>query len=375
MELKSHRFICYFLPEQAAELCQIAEVETFTEGAVIFEENEIPDSLYLVLEGTIEFCKHTASHHYQTVAWAEPNDFFGEFGVLDGQPRSARAVARGKATLAKIDRDRLMEILERSPGQVVLKLFNHIIQYLRLTTDRYVEQIVHKQKMTLIGEMANTIIHDFKSPFTAISLASSMLTEIHAEDEDTLEWCELIQAQTARMLAMAEEVLEFTRGSSVLHKKPVNLATILQKFEKLNRIYLKESNVKFIVRAEDLVVKADENKLIRLWQNLVGNAVEALEGREGQISIIATARDKFAAIEIVDNGRGSPDAIHDRLFEPFVTYGKRGGTGLGTAIAKSIVEAHGGEIEFESQSGKGTKFLIRLPLSETTEVIAAQGTA
>ncbi|MGL5196724.1 MAG: ATP-binding protein [Chroococcales cyanobacterium] len=361
MDLESHRFISYFLPEQRPELCHSATIEKFPEGTVIFEENEKPDALYLVLDGKIEFSKRGGLGQYQNVAWAEKNDFFGEFGVLDGQPRSARAVACTPVTIAKIPRDRLMDILERSPGKVVLQLFHHIIHYLRLTTEQYVNQMVHKHKMMAVGEMANTIIHDLKSPFTGISLATSMLKDLH-EDEESQEWCSLIQAQITQMVVMTEEILEFTRGNAVLTKKPLNLAENLEKFQRLNFIYWNQSQINFILHCQPLILNADENKLMRVWQNIVGNAVEALDGQGGKIMMVANQQERDALIQISDNGPGIPEAIQNRLFDPFVTYGKRRGTGLGTAIALSIVEAHGGTITFESQASKGTTFYIRLPL-------------
>ncbi len=365
MDLKSHRFISYFQAEQATELCQIATVSSFKDGTLVFEENEIPDSLYLVLTGEVEFSKSLGSNHYQAIASAYPNDFFGEFGVLDGKPRSARAVCRGDTTLAKIPRDLLMEILGRTPGHVVLKLFSHIIQYLRITTDQYVREVMHKQKMALIGEMVNTIVHDFKSPFTGIQLSCSMLREMHADHEETQEWCDLIETQVSRMLGMAEELLEFTRGTSSLHKKTVKLSEIFAKFEKMNRTYLQEAKVDFVVTGvENIVLYADENKLIRVWQNLVTNAVDAFDGKGGRIEITATQQSQWVYIKIADNGPGIPQEIQSRLFEAFVTYGKRGGTGLGTAIARSIITAHGGDISFTSNSG-GTTFLIKLPVEET----------
>lgn len=361
MDLKSHRFISYFEPEQAAQLCKLAALESFPDGAVIFEEGEIPDFLYLVLKGQVTFSKRIGPERYQTVAVAWENDFFGEFGVLDGQPRSARAVAFKEAILAKIPRDKLMEILQNVKGSVVLNLFGYITQHLRVTTEQYVNQIVQKEKMALVGEMVNTIMHDFKGPFTGIQLASSMLRDLHP-DEETAEWCDLIQMQSQRMLAMADEVLEFARGTAILKKEPVNLERLIQRFEKLNRIYFDSASVKFSTQVENVEVMADENKILRVLQNLINNAVEAFENRGGRIELVVRAVENWAEIKISDNGPGIPQVIWERLFEPFITYGKRGGTGLGTAIAKSIIDAHGGEISFHSQSGEGTTFYIRLPL-------------
>ena len=194
MDLKSHKFISFFEAEQAAELCQVAIVETFPNQTVLFDEGDISDFLYLVLAGEVEFRKYIGSNHYQTLTKALPNSFFGELGVLDGQPRSTQAIVCAEATLAKIPGHSLMEILDRTKGSVAIKLFGYMIQRLRDSTEDYVKQIVHKEKMVLLGEMLNTVIHDFKSPLSGINLASGMVKELHP-DEETADWCDMIQAQ------------------------------------------------------------------------------------------------------------------------------------------------------------------------------------
>jgi signal transduction histidine kinase len=359
MELELHQFISYFEPEQGAQLCQMAIVEKYPEQTVVFEEDDVPDYLYLVLTGQVEFRKRMGCDKYHVIAVAKQNDFFGEFGVLDGQPRSAQAIAYPDTILAKIPRAQLMEILDNTKGCVILKLLQYIIHHLRATTAQYVNQMIYQEKMSLIGEMVNTIIHDFRSPVTGIQLASVMLKETHP-DEETIEWCDIIQAQVKRMLGMAEEALEFAGGNAVLKKQAVKLTTLLEDFEKLNRIYFKYAHVNFKFDVPEILVNVDENKLLRVLQNLVSNAVEAFNGNGGYIEITAKRNQKFLEIQICDNGPGIPEAIRDNLFDPFVTHGKRGGTGLGTAIAKSIIEAHDGEICFQTNR-KGTTFCINLP--------------
>ncbi|MDB9519040.1 ATP-binding protein [Roseofilum reptotaenium CS-1145] len=360
MNLESHPFISYFEPDQVAQLCDLADMIEFDQPTVIFEEGEVPDGLYLVLAGQVEFSKMIDTEKYQTIALAKENDFFGEFGVLDGKPRSARATAAEGSILAKIPQDKLMDILQNSKGEVILALFRHIIHHIRITTTQYVNQIVHKQKMVLVGEMVNTIIHDFKSPFNGIQLSSSMLQEMHS-DEETQEWCDLIQAQITRMLGMAEEVLEFSKGHATLYRQPIQLSDLLKQFEKLNRIYLHSAQVEWVVQIEPVEIYADFNKLLRVLQNIITNAVEAFEGKGGRIEVTAKSQAECVAIQIRDNGPGIPKAIQEDFFEAFVTHGKRGGTGLGTAIAKSIIDAHQGQISFESEEQQGTTFTIRLP--------------
>ncbi len=360
MDIKYHRFISYFERLEAEQLCKVAVLETFPKQTIIFQEGEIPDSLYLVLEGQVAFSKRTENNQDQVVAHANPDDFFGEFGVLDGQPRSAKATAYNGTTLAKIPRDKLMEILQNAKGSVILNLFRYIISHLRFTTDQYVKELVRKNKMVLVGEMVNSIIHDFKSPFTGIQLSSEMIEEMH-DDEETKEWCDLIQVQVRRMLNMAEELLEFARGTSVLHKKEIHIDEIIKQFKKLNNIYLRSKNVDFVTDLADVVVNADENKIQRVFQNLIGNAIEAFDDGGGRIEVVAKNKDKWIEIKIADNGPGIPEDIQENLFDPFITQGKRSGTGLGTAIAKSIVEAHGGQITFKSNKEEGTTFWIYLP--------------
>ena len=93
---------------------------------------------------------------------------------------------------------------------------------------------------------------------------------------------------------------------------------------------------------EELTIEAEESKLIRVLQNLVSNSIDSFEEGSGVITIIARKKQDGAEIIIRDNGMGVPEQIRDKLFEPFVTYGKSGGTGLGTAIVKSVVDAHRG---------------------------------
>lgn len=367
MDIQSHQFITFFDAESAAQLAQIATIETVSHNTIIFEEGEVPDYLYLVLAGQVKFRKWIRKHHYQIVATAQPNDFFGEFGVLDGQPRSAQAIVYETTTVAKIPRAILMEILENVSSEVVLKLFNYVIHRLRVTTKDYVQQVAYKEKMVLVGEMVNTIIHDLKSPLSGIHLSSGMIKELH-EDEETAEWCDLIQEQAKRMTSMAEELLEFAKGLPSLKRDRINLYSALQRFNKLNSVYCENAQVQLTICCPEKVeIYADEAKLLRVLQNLVANAIEAFNQQKGIVKIQVTPRPEWVQITIADNGPGIPEEIRDSFFESFVTHGKANGTGLGTAIAKSIVDAHGGTLFFQTSEDQGTTFFLNLPYTTETD--------
>jgi signal transduction histidine kinase len=108
----------------------------------------------------------------------------------------------------------------------------------------------------------------------------------------------------------------------------------------------------------------DPDAFQRALRNLVQNACEAMP--EGGLLRVATRSDgTHARIDVVDNGPDIPPEIADRLFEPFVTAGKHGGSGLGLAVVRKIVDDHGGEVSADKADGGGTAITIRLPLGAT----------
>ena len=95
----------------------------------------------------------------------------------------------------------------------------------------------------------------------------------------------------------------------------------------------------------------------------MGNAIDAFENtREGKIEVNVEEAGHYAKITVADNGKGIPKQIRDNLFTAFVTHGKSGGTGLGTAIVRSIIEAHDGSVELRDSTAGGLEVIISLPL-------------
>jgi signal transduction histidine kinase len=124
---------------------------------------------------------------------------------------------------------------------------------------------------------------------------------------------------------------------------------------------IRNSQIRLVIRFDETGrLTLDETRLTRCLANIIKNAKEAL-GDEGTITILIRDAGSQLNISISDDGPGIPELIRGRMFEPFVTYGKEHGTGLGMAIAKSTVDAHGGRIWLESEAGKGTTFHVELP--------------
>lgn len=363
MDLKKHPFFREIDAESAEALKRSALLQKLVRGTVIFEEGEVSDTLYLVLEGQVVFSKALPRRGYLQISSCKEGDSFGEIGIITTDRRSMRAVAGTDCVIACIPGAAVVSYLSKLPGPVQ-GILQSLIGHLNMTTHHFVEDRVRQEKMALVGNMTNTIIHDFKNPFCLISLSAQMLRQRH-KDEASLQLCQNIEKQVDRMVTMVTELAEFSRGEHSIVKTRISLPEFFDEFRALNQPYFEQSKVRIEMKPPKAFILGSKAKLIRVFQNLIGNAIEAFGDKEGSIRVAGSIKsaEKVVEIQVEDTAGGIPESIREHLFEPFVSYGKREGTGLGTAIARSIIEAHGGDIQFRTETGRGTVFIITIPLA------------
>jgi len=363
MRLEEHNFFTVFSDEIKTQIIHQSEILTFPPQHIIFQEGDVSDYLYLVLDGTVSIVRGSISEP-QVIAQAQKNDYFGEYGILDNNQRSAGAVASDEVKLARIPKDVIVQSVQKISSYSELELLRHLISNVRTTTDKYIQNIVYKTKTTVLGEMLNSILHDFRNPFTVIRMATYAIQNIH-DDKECVYLCKLIEEQITRMNFMAEEILDFSRGNYTMNIRPIKVSDALDYFVFLNKVYLTKCDIELEVSTVDAVLSLDMNKFQRILQNLVNNAVEIFKGRkDGHIAVIAKDVDKGVEIEIRDNGPGIPESIRNNIFKPFTTYGKKKGIGLGLAITKSLVEAHNGKISVKTETDIGTSFFLWFPIHQ-----------
>jgi len=357
--MENNHFFSPFSAVAVAKLISGAQNLHFAPEQLIFVEGSQADAVYLILKGKVRLGIEVAGHTPHVIKLIEAGDYFGEMGVLDGAGRSTGAWAEETSELARIPQELFLEVLRKEPFEVSLKVVTRVFEYLRNTNDRYISELLRKGKMEFLGEMAGTIIHDFKNPIMGVQLATELIRQ-EKDEAERQRWCDVIYDQTVRMVEMAQELLEFSRGGSTLVCEPIAMADLFRKFQILNEAYIGKSGVEVRVDTDDSMVQADGGKMLRVFQNLTVNAIEAFQGKPGTLEFKTRRRDGQVVIRIRDNGPGIPQNIRANFFEPFVTAGKKNGSGLGASIVKQIVEAHGGSIVFDTETGRGTTFYIRL---------------
>jgi signal transduction histidine kinase len=345
------------LLDEIAPKIRIAE---FVENDVVFREGDPGDALYLIGAGSVRISKLGRGGQQETLGFIGPGSFFGEMALLDHEPRSATISAAEPAVLGLMDEDTFQRVLEIAPSRLHLNFLQSVTKRLRNVNSHFITEMMRNERLSLVGTMANSIIHDLKNPMHVVRYCSHFIAK-DSKDPRVGELTKMIDTAMDGMLAMTQELLDYARGSSSFTLKPVSIWRLLDELNEQALRLLPSHNVQLIKNIGfEGDIEIDLARFSRMLCNIIKNAREAMT--QGGILTLSTQRvgDEIV-LRISDTGPGIPAEILPKLFEPFVTHGKSNGTGLGLAISKSIVEGHRGKIAAASASGNGTTMEIRLP--------------
>jgi K+-sensing histidine kinase KdpD len=226
---------------------------------------------------------------------------------------------------------------------------------------RLAAQMVQSERLSAVGRMASTIIHDIKNPMSTIRVYAQVMKRKSGNEEAAKLADEMIK-QVDRFVNMTQEILDFTRGVSSMNIAEVEFGDLMNSVLDFIQQDLDKNNVK-LIRESTFTGKLqlDQDKLIRVFYNIASNARDAMPN--GGTLTVRTSQDGAAVrIEFIDSGMGMPEEVKKRIFEPFMTHGKKHGTGLGMAIVKKVIDDHKGRIEIDSEQGKGTTIRMFLPI-------------
>jgi signal transduction histidine kinase len=223
-------------------------------------------------------------------------------------------------------------------------------------------ELIRRERLSLVGRMASSIIHDLKNPMTTIKGYASLLGREDLDADTRRRFSATITRSVDTFVEMTQEVLDYVRGGGPLQRQEILVGAFI---DDLCDFCARDFGDKGLTLVRELKytgpISADEAKLRRALYNIVSNARDAMEAG-GRLTIRTEEREGMAELVLTDTGPGIPESIRGSIFEPFVTIGRATGTGLGLAIAKKTIEDHGGTIEVESEPGQGATFRLRLPI-------------
>lgn len=333
-------------------------------GEVIFREGDPGDLMYLVGQGSVKISKSGRGGQQETLGFIKSGNFFGEMALLDGEPRSAMATAAESTLLGTVDEPTFQHILALAPSRLHMNFLRSVTERLRSVNSHFITEIMRSERLSLVGAMANSIIHDLKNPICIVRCCSDLIAQ-DSTDPRVRELTAMTDKAINGMLAMTQELLDYARGSTSLACESVSIWRLFDELNQQALRLLPGHNIQFAKNIRyDGNVFVDLPRFTRVLANLIKNAREAMPSG-GILTISTDLVHGQVVIRISDTGIGIPAELLPKLFEPFVTHGKSHGTGLGMAIAKSVITAHQGKISVASVQGNGTTVDIRLPAPAT----------
>jgi len=227
---------------------------------------------------------------------------------------------------------------------------------------RMAQEMVANERLSAVGRMASVIIHDIKNPMGTLRVYAQVMKKKSGNEEAAKLADEMIH-QVDRFVNMTQEILDFTRGISSMNIEELDFAEVMGGVLDFIEKDLTKNNVQLIRKTQfQGNLKMDQDKMVRVFYNIASNARDAMP-QGGSLTVVTEPSDGFVKIEFTDSGSGMPEEVKRKIFEPFMTYGKKHGTGLGMAIVKKVIDDHKGRIEIDSELGKGTTIRILLPIA------------
>jgi signal transduction histidine kinase len=370
--------------EELELVAGLVESITFEEGDVIFRQGDPPDGLYVIESGRVELVLGSSEDSEVIASFGRSGDCFGEMALVEDAPRSTTVQAMGDTKLFLISRSDFEALSEQFPaiqGEVQEALSHD----LRHTDSRFAEtilqknrqlaaaltelkaaqeELLRKERLSLVGKLASGIIHDLKKPMTCISGYSQLLGSVQLTEEKRVQYAEKITSEVQRLVEMINEILQFARGEQQIVKSKVNLKEWISEIEEFLCQDFIGSCVEFQKELHyEGPLWIDSEKFKSVFYNISANALAAM-AKGGVFRLESHQAEGKVRLDFIDNGLGMGEEALQRVFEDFFSQ-RRDGTGLGMAIVKRIVEAHEGTIAVESELGKGTRFSIYLPLNNS----------
>src|SRR5579863_812361 len=224
------------------------------------------------------------------------------------------------------------------------------------------QALLESEQLATIGRMASSISHDLRHSLAAIVANSEFLCDGRLSAAQREELYQEVRTGVNQMTDLIDSLLEFARTRESLNPSYSSIVESVQRAMQSVRLHPRHQGTLIEVNSNgQSTAWFDPRKLERALYNLLLNACEAAPSSNGKVEVTVERTGSWVTIAVSDNGPGIAEPIHDKLFHPFVSYGKENGTGLGLAVVQKIVQDHGGEVSVERTADAHTVFRITIP--------------
>ena len=231
------------------------------------------------------------------------------------------------------------------------------------------EEARRSQRLAELGSMTSGLAHEIKNPLSTVGLNAQLLIEdLRGADLDAAEADRMVQRvetlrrEVERLGGILGDFLQFA-GRMKLDPQPHDIGALVEAIGDFYNPQCEQGDVILRVQVPSTALKArvDHGLFKQALLNLMINAVQAMQEDGGELMLRVEQSGDRVQVQVIDTGPGIAKGRRDEIFHPYVS-SRQGGTGLGLPTARRIVEEHGGTLALESEEGKGTEFVIELPL-------------
>jgi len=219
-------------------------------------------------------------------------------------------------------------------------------------------------------ELVSIVSHDLRNPLGVVAAAADLLVDLPLDEDERRKQAQIIARSAGRMGRLIEALLDVARieaGAFVVRPSTEHAGPILEEARELFEGQAELAEIELLVEVGSHVPPArmDRDRMLQALANLLDNAFRFTPAG-GSVTLAATEHDGRLVLSVCDTGQGiAPEAL-DRLFDRFWQTPGHGGAGLGLAIVRGVMEAHGGTVEVDSQLGEGTTFRLSLPVAHVS---------
>lgn len=384
-------------------LARSAIKRTFSPGDIICCEGDTGDVVFFVADGQVDIFNQLDGETERHLHYAGPGEYFGEIAILQEGPRVATVRAVGDVTLLEIGQESFLTVLGRSPA-LGIRILVRVTDRLREADQKAIEELrIANEELTRAfrqlerldrtkSDFIRVSAHELRTPIAALLGYAQMMQDNPgvAEDAELRALVGGVRSGAERLHRLFNSILDLSRlitDGVTIRRSPVSLPVVVRGIEVDFAEALEERSLTLMVKGLDALpfYVGDPDMLYKVLYHLVNNAIKYTPDG-GRIMIIGRRVDVSGLggcieIAVEDTGIGISQEDIALIFEKFYRTGelalhssgtttfKGGGPGLGLAIAKGIVEAHGGRIWAESsgcdeETCPGSRFVVQLPLVE-----------
>ena len=286
--------------------------------------------------------------------------------------RPVREVAEGATRLAGGDLATRLDPQGVGEVEELTQAFNRMAERLEAGRRELEEQNKRlRESERAKSELVSVVAHELRTPLASVLGFTSVLLQREVTDEQRREYLNIIEAQARRLGALVNDFLDVQRleeGKLSIAKELVDIGSVVREQTELFAGQSPKHLLDVSLPPTPLAVRGDSNRLAQVVANLLSNAIK-YSPRGGVVHVAGQRTDNVVRVSIQDEGVGIPTELQREIFGKFVrghaTAEGIEGSGLGLAISRSLVEAHGGSIDFESTKGRGSTFWFELPTASS----------